>query len=157
MKPTRLPELLAIAAAVAVVAYLGVRLMYASLPAIPLLAGVTLLGLAGIEAVLGHLLKARIEGKPGTRPVQPLSAARAVALAKASALAGAIMGGVWSGLLVYLLPKQAELKAAAADTPGAVVGLVSAIALVAAALWLQHCCRAPTGRNDRDQEHGDRR
>jgi hypothetical protein len=152
MKPTRIPELAATFVVVAVVVYLLVKLSYSAMPALPTLAGVTLLVLAAIEAVLGFALKARIERRPGTKPVEPLAAARAVALAKASALAGAVMGGAWLGLLSYLLPRRTVLAAAAGDTPGAVVGLACALALVAAALWLQHCCRAPTDSDDQDRD-----
>jgi hypothetical protein len=35
------------------------------------------------------------------------------------------------------------LRVAAADTAGAVVAAVCALALVAAALWLQHSCKSP--------------
>jgi Protein of unknown function (DUF3180) len=152
MKPTRIPELAATLVVVAVVVYLLVRLAYEALPALPTLAGVTLLVLAAIEVVLGFALKARIERRPGTKPVEPLVAARAVALAKASAVAGAVMGGVWLGMLGYLLPRRTELAAAADDTPGAVVGLACALALVAAALWLQHCCRTPSDSDDQDRD-----
>ena len=155
MTPTNWRELASTFAVVAVVAHLLTRLSYGVLPPLPALAGITLLVLALIELVLGFSLKARIERRPGTRPVQPLVAARAVALAKASAWGGTVMAAVWAGLLGYLLPRLSELSAAADDTPGAVVGLVSAAALVAAALWLQHCCRAPRDSDQdptRDQE-----
>jgi len=32
---------------------------------------------------------------------------------------------------------------AAEDTAGAVVAAVSALAMLVAALWLQHCCKSP--------------
>jgi len=153
VKPTGWRELLPTFFVVAVVVYLITRITYGVLPPLPLFAGVTLLLLAIIETILGYSLKARIEQRPGTQPVQPLVAARAVALAKASAVAGALMAGVWAGLLGYLLPRYGQLAAAADDTPGAVLGLVCAVALVAAALWLQHCCRAPTDSDDPDREH----
>jgi Protein of unknown function (DUF3180) len=35
------------------------------------------------------------------------------------------------------------VQAASDDTSGAVVGLVAGAVLVAAALWLEHCCKAP--------------
>lgn len=152
MKPTRIPELAATLVVVAIVVYLLVRSSYSALPALPALAGVTLLVLAAIEVVLGFALKARIERRPGTKPVEPLVAARAVALAKASAVAGAVMGGVWLGMLGYLLPRRTELAAAAGDTPGAVIGLACALALTAAALWLQHCCRTPSDSDDQDRD-----
>jgi len=153
VKPTGWRELLPTFFVVTVVAYLITRIAYGVLPPLPLFAGVTLLLLAIIETILGYSLKARIEQRPGTAPVQPLVAARAVALAKASAVAGALMAGVWAGLLGYLLPRYGQLAAAADDTPGAVLGLVCALALVAAGLWLQHCCRAPTDSDDPDREH----
>ena len=56
---------------------------------------------------------------------------------------GAIVAGWWIGVLVYLLPRRAELRVAAEDTKGAGVAVVSALALVVAALWLQHCCKSP--------------
>lgn len=152
MRPTRVPELAATLAVVAVAVYLLVKPAYSAMPALPPLAGVTLLVLAAIEVVLGFALKARIERRPGTKPVEPLVAARAVALAKASAVAGAVMAGVWLGLLGYLLPRRAVLAAAAGDTPGAVIGLACALALVAAALWLQRCCRTPLDSDDQDRD-----
>ena len=54
-----------------------------------------------------------VEATIGT-PV--LAAARAVALAKASSMAGAIMGGAWIGLLAYLLPMLGRVAAARSDT-----------------------------------------
>lgn len=154
MKPTGWRELLPTYLVVALAGYLATRLSYGVLPPLPLFAGITLLALAVVETVMGFTLKARIERRPGTTPVQPLVAARAVTLAKASAVAGAVMAGVWTGLLGYLVPRLSELTAAADDTPGAALGLICAAALMAAALWLQHCCKAP--RNDDDEpEPGD--
>ena len=42
-------------------------------------------------------LRARIRREPGTTPVQPLVAARAVLVAKASSVAGAVVAGAWLG------------------------------------------------------------
>jgi hypothetical protein len=154
MKPTSIRDLLTTFVVLAVLADLLTRVGYAALPPIPTLAGVTLLVLAALEVILAFALKARIERKPGTRPVEPLVAARSVALAKASALAGAVMAGLWAGFLAFLLSCRADLAAAASDLPGAVVGLVSAVALACAALWLEHCCRTPL---DSDEQEPDRR
>ncbi len=151
MKAIGARELLPVFGVVTLIAFLGVGSLYATMPALPTLAGVALLVLAAAEVIMAWSLKGRIERRPGSKPVQPLVAARAVALAQASALAGAIMGGAWLGLLGYLLPRRDELAAAAEDTPATVVGLLSAGALVAAALWLQHCCRTPPGEDDPDR------
>lgn len=143
MTPTRPRDLLAVALVTALLAGLAVRLGYGSLPPIPVLAGVTL-GLLGLaEALAGNALRARIRRRPGTVPVQPLVAARAVVVAKASALAGAIMAGVWAGLLAYVLPRSGEVTAAGADALASGIGLGCALGLVAGALWLEHCCRTP--------------
>jgi hypothetical protein len=64
-------------------------------------------------------------------------------IAKASAWVGALVLGWWVGVLVYLLPRRGTLRVAAEDTAGTVVAAVSALALLVAALWLQHCCKSP--------------
>lgn len=143
MTATRPRDLLVAALVAAVLANLLVRLSYGSLPAIPALAGVTLGVLGVAEAIAGRSLRARIERRPGTTPVPPLVAARAVLVAKASALGGAIVAGAWAGLALHVLPRAADVVAAAGDSAGAVIGLVCALVLVGGALWLERCCRTP--------------
>lgn len=140
---TRARDLVAAAAIAAVLVNLLLRLSYGDLPTLPQPAGTTLLVFAIAEVVLGNTLRARIRQRPGARPVQALTAAKAVVLAKASSLAGAITGGAWLGVLGYVLPRRSELASAASDTVTASLGAVCAAALVAAALWLEHCCRTP--------------
>lgn len=153
MTPTRPRDLLAIALVVAVLVNLVVRLTYGSLPGFPLLGGVTLGVLGVAEAIGGRALRARIRREPGTTPVQPLVAARAVLLAKASSVAGAVVGGAWLGLLVFTAPQGGTVQAAASDTAAAAVGIVSALVLVGGALWLEHCLRTPDDPNDPDPPH----
>lgn len=150
MTPTRPRDLFAVALVTAVLANLVVRLTYGSLPSIPLLAGATL-GVLGIaEAIAGNVLRARIQRRPGAQPVQPLVAARAVLLAKASSLGGAIMTGVWGGLLAHVVPQAGAVTAAGSDALAGTVGIVCSLGLVAGALWLEHCCRTPD--DDRSDE-----
>ncbi|MEJ3657358.1 DUF3180 domain-containing protein [Actinomycetes bacterium KLBMP 9759] len=143
MTPTRPRDLLAAGLLALLVVNVVVRLTYGSLPSIPLFAGATLgvLGLA--ELLAGNSLRARIRRKPGTDPIQPLVAARAVIVAKASAMAGAVVAGAWAGLLAHVLPNSATVTAAASDTASALVGVACALVLVGGALWLERCCRAP--------------
>ncbi len=142
---------LAVAAAIAgVLVNLLLQLSYGDLPTFPQLAGTTLLAFAAAEVVLGNTLRARIQQRPGSRPVQALTAVKAVVLAKASSLAGAITGGAWLGVLGYVLPLRSELVSAASDTVTASIGAFCAAALVAAALWLEYCCRTPDGPDDAD-------
>jgi hypothetical protein len=51
-------------------------------------------------------------------------------------------------VLAYVLPLRSELASAASDTITASIGAVCAAALVAAALWLEHCCRTPDDPNE---------
>ncbi|MCY7340458.1 MAG: DUF3180 domain-containing protein [Pseudonocardia sp.] len=143
MTLTRPRDLLAVGLVAALLANVLVRLTYGTLPGFPLFAGVTLAVLGLAEALAGTTLRARIRRRPGTEPVQPLVAARAVLVAKASSLGGAIVAGAWVGLLAHVVPRSAEVSAAASDTASALVGLVCALGLVAGGLWLEHCCRTP--------------
>ncbi|WP_158887547.1 DUF3180 domain-containing protein [Amycolatopsis anabasis] len=128
-------------------AYLLFELAYGSIPQLPIAAGVTLFVLGLIECVLAFVIRGRI--RAGRVPAV-IVVARSVALAKASSLLGALMTGAWVGILIYLLPRQSRLPAAASDLRSAVVGVGCAIVLVAAALWLEHCCRTPEP-GDRDR------
>ena len=146
MKPTRVRDLLALAVLAAVITWLLVRTLYGSLPAIPVYAGASLYVAAVIEVVLAFVIRSRVgkhEIGEGPGRIHPITVARSVALAKASALVGAASTGVWAGFLLFLLPERAEVRAAMDDTSGAVVGAVAGVALVAAALWLEYCCKAP--------------
>lgn len=143
MRFTRVSDLLVAAVLAGLAVHLLLRAAYADLPQLPTFAGTTLAAIAAVEAVLGFQLRARIRHRTGTRPVPPLTAARAVLLAKASSLLGAIMLGSWAAVVVYLMPRRDDFAAAAADTTTAVIGAACAVALIAAALWLEHCLRTP--------------
>lgn len=149
---TRPRDLVAAALIAAVLVNLLLRTNYGDVPLLPQFAGTTLLAFAAAEVVLGNTLRARIRRSPGSKPVQALTAAKAVALAKASSLAGAITLGAWVGVLVHVLPLRAQLESAGSDTVTAVIGAVCAGALVAAALWLEYCCRTPDQPDDREPE-----
>lgn len=151
MMSTRIWDLLGLTFLAAVATWILVRVFYGTFPPIPLFAGASLYPVALIEVILAFVIRTRVANREigsGARQLHPITAARTVALAKASALVGAATAGVWIGFLWYLLPERSFLRAAAADTPGAWVGLGGAVALVAAALWLEHCCRTP---NDSDE------
>jgi hypothetical protein len=134
-----------------VVAYLLARLAYGDLPTLPVFSGATLLLVALVELVLALVLRPRVLRKPGTEPVESLTAARAVALAKASSLAGAIMAGCWLGLLGYLVPMLEVVHAAQQDTLTAIIGAISAGALIAAGLWLEYVLQNPDEPEEPDE------
>lgn len=147
---TRARDLAAVAGVALVLGYLLVRLSYQRLPPLPRFAGVpaALLGIG--EAVAGYGLRSRIRQRGGDRsgaatgkPVEPLTAARAVLTAKATALAAAALIGLWAGLLLYVLPSWSVLAAAREDGITGTIGLVGAVIMAGGALFLERCCRAP--------------
>ncbi len=154
MGPTRPRDLLAVALVATIAGYVLVRLNYGSIPALPRFAGVAAAVLGIAEAIFGYGLRARIQANhtPGKRvskpPVPPLTAARAVMTAKATALAGAALAGLWFGLLAYVLPDSGMISAARSDTSTAVIGLFCAALMIGGALYLEFCCRAPDDPTD---------
>jgi purine-cytosine permease-like protein len=151
LKPTRILDVVANVLIAALVAWIATRVAYDSFPPISIFAGASLYPVAAIEAVLAFVIRARVndhEIGDGRHQLHPITAARAVALAKASAQVGSIAAGIWLGFLCWVLPQRGTLRAAAADSPGAIVGMLAGVALVAAALWLEYCCRAPEDPTD---------
>jgi Protein of unknown function (DUF3180) len=141
--PTRIRDVVGYAAAVTLITWLALRQWYGDLPRLGWFVPLSLLLLAVAETLAANELRNRIRRRPGALPVQPLVAARMLALAKASAVVGAVMIGIWAGLLVYAVPRLGQLAAARNDTATGAVGVVAALALTVAALWLEYCCRAP--------------
>jgi purine-cytosine permease-like protein len=151
LKPTRILDVVANVLIAALVAWIATRVAYDSFPPISIFAGASLYPVAAIEAVLAFVIRARVndhEIGDGRHQLHPITAARAVAVAKASAQVGSIAAGIWLGFLCWVLPQRGTLRAAAADSPGAIVGMLAGVALVAAALWLEYCCRAPEDPTD---------
>jgi hypothetical protein len=146
MTPTRIRTLLAAAAACALLMWLLLRLVYAALPPLPW-TGVPALGVLAVgEGWSGRNIRARLRGRGDAAPIQPIAVARMAALAKASALASALIGGLAAGFLIYVAgslgkPSYRTDGLAAAGT------LAAAAALVAAALYLEHGCRVPPSDN----------
>ncbi len=109
-----------------------------------------MLVLAITETLIGRNLRAKIQGRRGGKPLAPIAVARMAALAKASSLGGAASGGFAAGFLAYtagslekVVPREDAINAAAT--------LGAAAVLVAAALYLEHCCRAPTPPDEEEQ------
>lgn len=150
MRLTRIRDLFFLVVVAAVVSWLVIRQIYGDLPPFPAFVPLSLAILALVEFVLGWQLRSRISRRPGTAPVQPLVAARAVALAKASSLVGAAAAGFWSGLLLHVVPNVDFLAVAGADSRTGAVGVLCALSLVGAGLWLEYCCRAPDRPDDEE-------
>ncbi|MEQ3551994.1 DUF3180 domain-containing protein [Pseudonocardia nematodicida] len=150
VRPTRYRDLAAIVIVATLLGNILVQLTYSSLPSLPVASGVTVGVLAVAEIVGGFVLRRRIERRDGALPVPPLVAARAVLVAKASSVGGAVIAGLWAGVLVHTLPMASVVVAAFRDSIVAGIGLGCAFLLVGAGLWLEHCCRAPDDPDDTD-------
>jgi len=157
MRPTRISTLALVLAVCALATWLALRLEYTNLPPLPWTGVPALLATALAEAWTGFDLQARIAGRRGRRPAAPLFVSRMVALAKATSLAAAALGGLALGFLVYTsgllnaaIPRQDALAAG--------VTLASAVVLTCAALYLEYCCRVPNDpdRSGDDPAQGDR-
>jgi hypothetical protein len=152
MKPTKVRTLALAALVCAVLAWLLLRLIYASLPPLPWTGVPALVLLAVAEAVSGWNVRARLRGGGGTK-IAPIAVARMAALAKASSLAAALIGGLAVGFLVYVLGSL-DKPSFRTDAVTASVTLGSAMALMAAALYLEQGCRVPSRPDDDEEEEG---
>jgi len=155
MRPTRTSTLAIVAVVCALAAWLLLRTVYEKLPPLPWTGVPALLVAAVAEAWTGRDLQNRIAGRRGLKPAAPLFVSRMVALAKATALAGAVIAGLAAGFVVYLsgslnasVPRQ--------DAVTAAITLAAAVVLSCAALYLEYCCRVPD-IPDRDRTDQDAR
>jgi hypothetical protein len=154
MGPIRKRDLTAAVLGTAVVGFLLVTAVYRWFPPITVWTGLSLFVVGVAEAIWARHVRAKIaDGEIGDARgwLHPLAVARSLEVAKASAWVGALVLGWWVGVLVYFLPRRSWLRVAADDTAGTVVAAVSALALLVAALWLQHCCKSPQDPT----EHGE--
>jgi hypothetical protein len=136
-----------------ILSWAGARLWNSigTLPSVPLAAPIVLALIAVVLmatalSIRGRL-KAQRERRPEAKGVDPLMAARAVVFGQASALVAALVSGMYGGTGAFLL----ELL----DTPArrdqafyAGFSVLAGIAVIAAAIFLEHICKLPE-----DDEH----
>ena len=150
MRPTRWYVLVVLLAVAGGVSYGVTRSSYDSLPA-PGIYGLLWLALFAVaETYIAVLTRARLAGRSGTKPIQPLVVARYVALAKASSVVGVLAAGGYGGFLVWVVPLDSP--ASHHDSRVAAVGAGCGLVLVAAALLLEYVCRVP--RSDEEERTG---
>ena len=149
MQPTKPWSLLAIAAISAAVAWIVVKFTFSSLAPLPWTAVPALILLAIGEFGFARNIGPRLHGQPGAKPIQPMAVPRVVALAKASSVAGAAIGGLALGFLIYAIP-LIDKPVPGHDALASAVTMLAAIALVLAALYLERACKAPEPPEDDD-------
>lgn len=140
--------LVLVAVLAAVGGYALAAAAYSDLPPLPRVAPVTLALLAVVELAMAHLVRDRVLGRArrGARPLHPLQVARAAALAKASSPAGALLLGLYAGLTLWLLPREADQPRA--DALVTSTSALAALLLLVAALRLERACRTPDSSAD---------
>ncbi|WP_436774238.1 DUF3180 domain-containing protein [Yinghuangia sp. YIM S09857] len=153
MKPTRPALLLGLALATGALSYGAVDLWLTrgTPPGVPVLAPFVLLLLAVVALATGLSLrnrfKAQRERRRDARPVDPLTAARAVVFAKASSLVAALIAGLYGGYGLYLwMHLDNDVRREQAARCGFSVG--AAVLLILAALFLEKVCRVPEDPDD---------
>jgi uncharacterized membrane protein YedE/YeeE len=151
MRPTRWSTLVVVAIVSGGVSYLITRSWFDYVPTPSVYLPLWLAVLAIAELYLAAMTRARLAGRSGTRPVDPLVVARYVALAKASAVVGSLATGVYAGFLGWVI--RLDTPTANHDTTTAAFGMGLAVLLTVAALVLEYACRVP--KRDDDDRRGD--
>lgn len=158
MRPTGWRLGLVLAGIGLVLAYVLLALAYGSLPSLPAGFAVSLGLLAAFVGAVAvstrERLAARTRSPDGrrVRPLHPLDAARIAVLARAASAVGALCLGLGLGAAAWLAPRSGRLAAARHDSIVAAAVAVTAVALLAAGLWLERVCRAPTPPDDDEDD-----
>jgi hypothetical protein len=149
MRPTRWTVLLAIGLLAGIVSWLVVSKEYDSWPALPIAGPLTLVILAIAELAFALSVRNRLRNarQPARHRLDPIFVARLAVLAKASSHAAAVVGGLYAGFLVYTLRHLGKPRINA-DSRASGISLAASVALIAAALFLEHCCRVPKPPDD---------
>ena len=151
MKPTRVVSLVALFVSVAAVTWGVLRLVEDRGGVLPPLswsapAGLLALGVVVLATALG--LRSRL--RRGEKRPHPLSMARMAVLGKASAHVGPIVGGLYGGYALVLLPTlDIGDRRDRAVLAGAAV--LASLVLTAAGLLLERTCRVRGAGRDDDE------
>jgi hypothetical protein len=147
MKATSIRVLVAVAVATGAIVYTIVAVSYGDLPPIPLFAPATLAFLGVAELLTALSVRARLQHRPGTRPIDPLAVARLVALAKASSFVGALVFGGYGAILGYVA-QALDNPHKSHDATACGFGTAAGLLLVIAGLALERVCRVPGPPDD---------
>ncbi|MBF0581834.1 MULTISPECIES: DUF3180 domain-containing protein [Corynebacterium] len=146
MQPTPLSALAWGTGIAVVIAWAATWAFYGSFPPIELTACVFLFVFAVACAVMGWMVRKRIdEGEIGqdSSQMSPLTVAQWMLIGQAVAWIGAVLGGVYAGIGIHVLLNAGHLQAAADDVPGVIGGVVGGVCAAVAGAWLERGCVAP--------------
>ncbi|MFD7980817.1 DUF3180 domain-containing protein [Streptomyces sp. NPDC059071] len=148
MKQLRLKVLAGLFLAAGILSWGAARLWNSvgTLPSVPLAAPIVLAAIAAVLFATALSLRARLraqrERRPDAKGVEPLMAARAVVFGQASALVAALVAGMYGGTGVVLLDSL-DIPARRDQAIYAAFAVLAGIAVIAAALFLEHVCKLP--------------
>ncbi|MFC9615269.1 DUF3180 domain-containing protein [Streptomyces sp. NPDC056910] len=156
MKQLRIRTLAGLFLGAGVLSWAGARLWdsIGTLPRVPLAAPIVLAVIAVILLATALSIRARLraqrERRPGAKGVDPLMAARALVFGQASALVAALVAGMYGGTGAFLL-EHLDVPARRDQAIYAGFSVLTGIAVIAAALFLERVCKLP---EDDDEDHG---
>ncbi|MBG0853453.1 DUF3180 domain-containing protein [Streptomyces spinoverrucosus] len=153
MRELRIRVLAGVFVVAGILSWAGARLWNSigTLPSVPLAAPIVLALIAAVLLATALSIRARLkaqrERRPEAKGVDPLMAARAVVFGQASALVAALVAGMYGGTGVFLL-ESLDIPARRDQAIYAGCSVVAGIAVIAAAIFLEHVCKLPE-----DDEH----
>ncbi|WP_406494451.1 DUF3180 domain-containing protein [Streptomyces sp. NBC_01604] len=148
MRELRIRLLAGVFAVAGILSWAGARLWNSvgTLPSVPLAAPIVLALIAAVLLSTALSIRARLkaqrERRPEAKGVDPLMAARAVVFGQASALVAALVSGMYGGTGVFLL-ESLDIPARRDQAIYAGFSVLAGIAVIAAAIFLEHVCRLP--------------
>lgn len=143
MNRTNVTALVGAAGFFAAAAIILVRRFYGAWQTISPLWSLPLWAVAALCVFLAVMVRRRREeGRVGLdrSQINPMMMANFMVIGKASAWSGAILGGWFFGLAVWVLPRISMLAAAEADVPGVIAGTLGGVALAVAGVVLERSC-----------------
>jgi hypothetical protein len=141
--PTRWTNLLGTTVLTGVLGWVLADRAYGDLVSLPTYAPVTAVLIAFFELGLARVISQKVRGRSSGRPMHPLQVARAVVLAKASSVAGALLLGLYAGFFTWTFSERDRLAAAGHDAVVSGISAGASLLLVVGALLLERACRTP--------------
>jgi hypothetical protein len=150
MRPTPISLLATLAVLAATAGWAGVRLLdglAGRSVQVPVSAPATLAVFALSLLMWALLARPRLQRRPGTKPLNPIVAARTAALAMAASRTGALVLGAYLGSAMGLLPRW-NTGGGRDSVLASLITATCAAAVVGIALWLERLCRVRDGDDE---------
>lgn len=147
MKRTSLGALIGVGVFMAAAAAILTTRFYGSMMAIPVTVSATLWLMVVVCLGLTWKVDKATDEDHGigldNSQLNPMTIAQFMLVGKASAWTGAIVGGLYAGVAVYVIPNAGTLVAAADDLVGVLASVIGGVAMSAAGLRLERHCETP--------------